>query len=168
MSQPDYKFIINIGDKTPLEYGGCFVFRDATGVYPPEVEILEVPENEVRPDAKKYIVRRFQLEPCTFTDGILSDNKFHPLHPAWFAKPETERASRPQDTTYLKGVADYCGMTEGELVAAFCADNSDTGIIQRAQAWRVVGEYHGFENLDSNPLYLTRTEAEQRILDYKK
>ena len=45
MSQTVWKFVTNLGDASPLDYGGLFVYIDETGVYPPEMERVEL-ENE--------------------------------------------------------------------------------------------------------------------------
>lgn len=161
MSQPKWKLIANLGDRNPIDYGGYFVYIDETGVYDPEAELLEV-TNENDCEATEWSVYRFSLERCTLENGILSDNKYHKDHAAWFAKPERERAERPQDTTYLKNVADCMGMELEALQAMFCSDNP----IERAHAYRCVGEYHGFENLDSYPLTFTdRAEVEARYAE---
>jgi len=144
--------IANLGDVNPYEYGGYFVFIDETGEYPPEAELL-VPPDEY--DGKKYIVYRFVLEPCTYENGILSDNPFHKDHPAWFATPESERAERPQDTTYLRSICECMDIDEDKLIRLFCSDDP----IERAEAWRCVGGYHGYHELDSYPLQLTRREV---------
>ena len=39
--------------------------------------------------------------------------------------------------------------------------------IERANAYRAIGQYHGEENLDSDPLTLTKEEAEERYEDEK-
>jgi hypothetical protein len=160
MSQPTWKMVANLGDASPLDYGGYFVFEDETEVYPPEAELLElVDEND---ENSAYIVFRFILERCTWQNGILSDNLFNPDHAAWFAQPESKRAERPQDSTYLRDVADYCGIDEQVLRMQFCSPLS----IERANAYRCIGEYHGFENLDSYPLTISRQEAESRYPQY--
>ena len=151
MSKPTWKLISNLGDATPLDYGGYFVFVDETGVYQPEAELLVVPDDDESDEL--YEVYRFVLEPCTYHNGILSDNPHHPSTPAWFAMP----AKQPQDTD-LSNVANYIGMPEHELIAAFISDDP----IDRAHAWRAVGDYHGFANLDSYPLQLSRSEAGRR------
>jgi hypothetical protein len=162
MTQPNWKLVANIGDVNPIDHGGHFVFVDTTGVYAPEVEILLTPDDydEFDPDDRTAIwhVYRYTLEPCTYIDGILSDNKFHPDHAAWFAKPETARAERPQDTTYLADLADAHGLTVAALVAMFTSDDT----LQRAEAWRIVHDYHGLENLDAYPLALNRSEVDER------
>jgi len=162
MSQPNWKYIANLGDANPIDHGGFFVYIDETGVYDPEVELLGVIEENDCGEASRWVVYRFSLERCTFEDGILSNNKFHKDHAAWFAEPECKRAERPQDTTYLSKVAECMGMDLETLQTLFCSDNP----IERAEAYRCVGEYHGFGNLDSYPLTLTDgTEVEQRYAE---
>ncbi len=53
------------------------------------------------------------------------------------------------------------GIEAEELIALFLSDDP----CERAQAWRCVGEYHGFDNLDSYPIYFTRAEIEARYAD---
>lgn len=156
-NQPNWECIGQLGDKNPIDHGGYFILRDRTGVYPEEGEKLFPPED---PDERgaKWEVRRFILDRCTYQNGILSDNQFHPNHAAWFAKPESERAERPQDTTYLKGVADYISSTVEEMIEWFCSENA----LDRARAYEAVGDYHGWANLDDYPLELTKTEVKRR------
>jgi hypothetical protein len=137
------------------------VARDATNE---EIDTL-IKEHLDFKSQLKWRVYRFVLEPCTYINGILSDNKYHPSKAAWFAKPESERKARPQDTTYLKNIADFVGITVDELAAEFTAGSNTEGLIKRALAWRAVGEYHGFENLDSYPLDFDRAEVEQRYAE---
>jgi hypothetical protein len=155
-TQPKWHCIAQLGDVNPLDYGGYWIFEDATGVYPPEAEYLAVDDDD---DGRlRYTAYRFALDRCTYADGILSDNPYHPDHPAWFAKPESERATRPQDTTYLADVAKSIGSDVGAVIAALCSDDPR----ERAHAYRAVGDYHGWDNLDSYPLQLSRTEARRR------
>jgi hypothetical protein len=161
--QPDWEFVANIGDATPFLHGGLFLYRDKTGVYGFEMEYLEPPPDEVDIDSKKarWRVWRVLLDKCTHIDGIVSDNKFHPEHPAWFAKPESERESRPQDTTYLKDIVTFNGAEIGEFISMLCSDD----IHQRGQAYRMIADYHGWENFDEDPLRLTKAEVEARYTD---
>ena len=176
--QPDWDVVGCVGDASPLIYGGGFVYVDKTGVYCPEVELIEAPEEtetvclnekdlpdedaeDFDPDAPKvepiydergkWTVYRFLLEDCTYIDGILSDNKYHPQLSAWFAGTEAKRKERPQDSTYLNDIADFCGMSCEDLVALFISADP----MERAFAWMKVGDYHGYENLDSYPLEFT-------------
>jgi hypothetical protein len=56
--QPVWEFIANLGDVNVTQYGGFLIYRDATGVYPPEVELYETSEDETG-----GTVFRFILEP---------------------------------------------------------------------------------------------------------
>jgi len=188
MSQPDWKFEAQLGDVNPIDHGGKFLFSDKTGVYAPELEVLELiegdTEDEYNDDGEletegdmKWQVHRFILEPCTYgrvvngeweplteyhPDGVLSDNKFHPGHAAWFAKPESEKANRPQDSTYLSNVASFVGSDLYELIEMFLSDD----LSQRALAWIAVADYHGIENLDQYPItFDDRRELEKRYAD---
>ncbi len=145
--QPKWQLLVNIGDATPLDYGGLFVFRDETGIYPEEMESLEVQNPDADDDSDlRYEVRRCVLERCTLTNGILSDNQFHPEHPAWFAGD-------------LAGVAANIGSTKEDLERMLCSEDP----LERAEAYRAIGDYHGWDNFDSDPLTLTRAEAETRV-----
>jgi len=53
------------------------------------------------------------------------------------------------------------GMEPEELIALFVSRDP----LERAHAWRDVGEYHGFDNLDEYPLTLTREEVQARYTD---
>ena len=158
-NQPVWKLIANLGDRNPIDYGGYFVYRDTTGVYTEEAEMLIAPDND--DGAGTWQVYRFILDKCTWrkSTGTLSDNKFHPEMCAWFAQRESARKTRPQDTSYLSGVASSIGTSLSELRALFCSDNP----LDRAHAYRAIGDYHGYANLDSYPVRLTsRTEVEAR------
>lgn len=145
MTQPKWKFVAQLGDVDPINYGGKFLFEDETGVYPPMLEILDV-EGDTEPVMSdddetleegnmKWEIHRISLEPCTFIDGILSDNKYHPEHPAWFAD-SLDSVSNSMDTTPEKLIEQFCG----------------EDIQERAWAYVTVGEYHGLINFDGYPL----------------
>jgi len=140
-TQPIWQQIAQLGDVHPVEYGGYWIFTDETGVYGAEAELLDSPDHE----DGKYFAYRFGLDRCTFIAGVLSDNRFHPDKPAWFADR-------------LASVAEGGGSTLDDIIAMFCSDDA----IERAAAYRMIGDYHGFDNLDSYPLVMTRAEAEAR------
>lgn len=149
-NQPTWKLIANIGDATPLDHGGLFVFRDETGVYTAEMELLTVRNPEASDDAAlQYEASRCVLDRCTLTNGILSDNKYHPECAAWFADD-------------LASVADNNGSDKAELERQLCSDDP----MERAEAYRAIADYHGWVNFDELPLTLTRAEAEVRVNGY--
>ena len=144
MTKPKWKLVANLGDVHPLEQGGYFVYVDETG-YEAEAELLIVEELYDGRD-QKYTVYRFTLARCTLIDGILSDNQFHPECMAWFGYRDSD----------LNDVAEFSGMAN--IAELFCSENP----VERAFAYRAIGEYHGFVNLDSYPIILSRAEAEER------
>ncbi len=141
--QPEWKCIAQLGDATPLEYGGYWVFIDTTNVYTAEAEYLFVPECEDEGPIKSY---SFSLDRCLFVNGVLSDNKFHPEHPAWFAKD-------------LADIAESNGISELEIINNLC----DRDPVNRAIFYRMIAEYHGWENFDNYSLELTNDEMIARF-----
>jgi hypothetical protein len=159
MSQPTWKLLGSLGDVNPVDNDGMLVYEDTTGVYPPEAVVISALIKDYEDDPDRWIVYRFPLDRCTYVDGVLSDNPFHPDLPAWFATPESRRAERPQDTTYLSNVASFTGTTEEELIEALCSDH----LIERAAAYEAIGSYHGFHGFDDDPITdLDRSEMEAR------
>lgn len=156
-NQPKWQLVANLGDASPLDFGGLFVYVDQTGVYAPECVRLErITDDETRGPAERWQAHRFILEPCTYdaqTD-TLSDNPFHPELAAWFAPNTTQRADRPQDGRGLEELAEFIGMTKPELIALFLSSDP----CERAHAWQSVGDFHGFDNLDSYPETYTRKD----------
>lgn len=145
-NQPSWNLIAQLGDANPIDYGGYFIYRDATGAYTEEAEWLETDDDD---DPGRWAVYRFALERCTYINGILSDNKFHPELDAWFAGS-------------VESMASCIGVEPSGLIGWFCSDDP----LERAEAYRIVGQYHGFVNLDAYPLEFTnRDEVESRYSD---
>ena len=146
MSQPTWKLIANLGDSSPLDYGGRFVFVDETGVYSPEVEVVELTDET--DGAEQWETRRYPLDRCTYVSGVLSDNPFHPDHAAWFAGS-------------IEQIAATSGTDAASLIADLCGDSATA----RALAYAAIEQYHGVENFDSYPNQWTtaeRAKLEQR------
>lgn len=142
LMQPIWKPLDNLGDVNPIDYGGYFVLEDTTGVYPPEAVLLETDD-----ECTEWTAHRFTLGPCTLTNGVLSDNRFHPLHPAWWADK-------------LESIASTVGQTPAELVEFFLSENP----LQRAHAYRSVIYSFGPEEFDSYPLrFKDRAEVEAYV-----
>lgn len=147
--QPRWKCTANLGDVNPVDEGGYFVLEDETGQYPAELEVLGVQDEDGR---TTWTVHRFPLERCTCQDGILSDNPQHPEHPAWFADS-------------IGAMARFADMAPQQLAAWFCSQDAKL----RAEAYRLVGLYHGWENLDQYPLtFNRRAEVKARYREYLK
>lgn len=149
--QPTWKLLTNLGDVHPVEYGGLFVFEDITGVYDPEMELIEAPEDSIDIDDPKarWTTRRVVLDRCTFINGVLSENEFHQDKPAWFADS-------------LASVAR--SMDCGDLVSLLCSEQA----INRAIAYRAIYDFHGWDNGDSYPNRYTKAEIEARIASFNQ
>lgn len=150
MSQPIWRFIVNLGDASPLDHGGYFVYEDTTGVYGFEAERIEPNDNgtievhrvcldrlrEVRENDRLYLV------PYKYEKTWP-----HPLsaYVEWFAED-------------LESVASYVDRTLEDLREALCSADG----IKRAEAYRAIYDYQGWVNGDESPMTLTRSEAKKR------
>jgi hypothetical protein len=146
MSQPTWRLLDVLGDVNPIDHDGMLVYEDTTGVYPPEAVVIVALIKDYEQDPDRWIVYRFPLERCTYVNGVLSDNEFHPESPAWFADS-------------IPSVADCFGLEAEELIEELCSDH----LVERAAAYQAIGDYHGYENLDHDPITdFDRSEMEAR------
>lgn len=164
MSQPNWKALANLGDAKPIDYGGYFVLEDTTGVYLPEVELIEInPESEEEEeegeenqspeeenDSPYAWVYRFILEKHTFENGVLSDNPYHKDCAVWYAKD-------------LPSVSSSVDIPEEELRALLLSEDP----IKRALGYRGIVYHFGPDEFDSYPLRLSRKELAERLSDEK-
>lgn len=162
MSQPVWKFIAQLGDANPIDHGGQFLFVDETDVYDPQLEVLELIEGDeddeynendelVHEGNMKWETHRFSLPKCTYQNGVLSENKYHPEHPAWFADG-------------ISSVANCVGADVDELISHLCGDD----IQARARAYMDIAGHWGINNFDDYPIdYDNRRELEERYADCK-
>lgn len=140
--QPLWQFIGNYGDVSYLDHGGMFLFKDLTGRYAPELEILEEPVI-----GREYKLYRVCLDKCYYTAGVLSDNKFHKNMEAWFSDiVEQSQMSLEEKEEFIKQ------MTSNKPK-------------ERVLGYLTVIDYHGAHNFDDYPRTLTYDEAKER---YKK
>ena len=146
MSQPQWELVANLGDVDWFEHGGIFVYRDKTGIYDPEIEILH--EISLGP----RLIDRFVAEKCYFTNGILSDNQYHLDYPVWFASD-------------LESISSFYGYDIETLIKYLCSDDP----IERALGYLAVYYYWGIDNLGGDRLELTPFETINRYRhDMKK
>ena len=141
--QPKLLFVTNLGDSHPLDHGGAFLFCDTTGVYPPELVIFEGFEDDKR--GAKVSVSVIQCEKCTYENGVLSDNPFHPTHAAWYADK-------------LDSVCSTCDVDKDEMISFLCSE--DVG--KRGLAYQTLVSYFGAYEFDQYPVEMTRTEIRKR------
>lgn len=179
--QPEWECIANLGDADPITYGGVLVYIDKTGVYPPEVEVIQEEENEdydadydqdydehLEYDEDKseelhWTIYRTPLERCTYdpVTECLSNNKYHPDHSAWFSQTIKERAERPQDSG-LESVCSSQGIARDELISLLCSEDP----IELAHGYRCIADTWGWNNFDDYPLTIkSRQEMKERYKD---
>lgn len=180
-NQPEWECVANLGDTDPITYGGILVYIDKTGVYPPEVEVIQEEENEdydsdydqgydepLEYDEDKseelhWTIYRMPLERCTYdpVTECLSDNQYHPDHSAWFSQTIKERAKRPQDSG-LESVCSSVGIARDQLIKLLCSDDP----IELAHGYRCIADTWGWHEFDSYPLTIkSRREMEERYKD---
>ena len=148
MSQPNWKYIANLGDVNPLDYGGFFIYEDTTKVYAAEGEYYIPEENQCY---------RFSLDKMSFVNGhLISADMLERSKTKSLPYPIESYTEWYEDS--LSSIASYIGVELSELQTWFTSDN----VLDRARAYESLGQYHGFENLDSYPLHLTKTEAKKR------
>ena len=157
--QPVWKLLANLGDASPVDYAGLFVYADASGVYPEESEKLVSPDS----DSGEWIVYRYSINRLEQygADSILIPYGFstrqdlpYPIetYSEWF-------------NSDLASVASFIGSDVITLRNQFCSSDP----LERARAYEAIGDYHGFENLDSYPLQFTnRAEVESRYQEKNK
>ena len=147
-NQPQWKFLTNLGDVNPLDYGGYFIFVDETGVYAPEGEVYD-------PDDHK--AWRFSLDQCHLYEGrLILKSLFDQA--ATLPRPLSDYGEWFGTSYILCSVAGAIGRTVEELQRLFCSDD----ILERADAYHELGMVFGFENLDTDPLDLPEEEAQER------
>ena len=137
------QFIGHLGDVNPVVHDGAVVLVDPELPDQPEMEVIvNYSEDGAGTPVRVF---RFEICRCTFTNGVLSDNKFHPDKPAWFAK-------------HIESV-EHCNSYEaGHLVEALCSED----LMVRAQAYYDLLYFFGEDEFDSDPLILSEREAEHR------
>lgn len=144
--QPQWRRIGSVGDVNPIDHGGGYVYSDLNGDYPPEIEWIQPSGEDESGDPINWLVYRWVLDRCTWTNGILSDNPYHPDSPAWFAKS-------------LWGICETIGQPKRQMITDLCSPDANV----RALAYLEIAQYHGFGNFDEYPLTFTdRDEIEKR------
>jgi len=157
MSQPKWTFVTNLGDENPLEYGGLFLYRDETGVYPEEIERVE-PWTDDDEGGLRWEVQRTVLERLLDVDGMLV-SLGAPEYAAEQRRPVSAWKEWFSDS--LGEVAKTTGRDLAELREAFCSTNAFT----RAYAYIDVANHHGWDNFDSEPRELTHVQISKRYTD---
>lgn len=147
--QPSYWAIANIGDVSPLEYGGKFVCIDRTGNYDP---ILWIFYPEASGDDGLFYTYHVELPRCFMVHGDsvnniigVGANFYHPYLTEWFGDKEK-----------LTRVADSCGKTFDSLCDSLCSSN----VIERAFAYDSLISYYGVHEFDDYSSRIDKAQVE--------
>lgn len=155
--QPEWKFVSNLGDASPIEHGGYFLYHDATGAYGYEAEILQLVSDDMDADADdaRWQVYRVCLERFQMVKGYMVPIGYtaewpHPLasYVEWFDES-------------LADVAETMGLDEKSIREQLCSDKGE----DLALAYQAIAAFCGWENFDHAPQTLTRAEVEARYVD---
>lgn len=135
MSQPEWKLLYSTDTEA--------LYTDATGVYPPELEILE--EINDAPASERFQVFRVTLDKRT--PGKPDDDGVTPWfegHPEWYDKD-------------IPDAARTCGQELAEVIEAFCSDDPR----DLAYAYGVIAGHWGWQNFDHYPLTIPEWRGEE-------
>ena len=145
-NQPEWEFITNLGDVSPLDHGGLFLYKDKTGVYEPELERCEPIENG------KFLIHRVSLERYKRLDKYLVSIAYND---SW---PNPAPQYQPWFKDRLQEIDESRDCYEEEIIEELCSDDPK----KLASAYEAIYNYLGWDNGDSYPLTITREEAEKR------
>jgi hypothetical protein len=116
-------------------------------------------EDEEGYEQHKYVLHRFDIErfkivkdPSDPSKAYLVSERYEPSWPHPLASYEEWFADD------LEAVARSMGGSALELAQAFCSADPKV----RAGAYDAVGGYHGFDNFDSEPLFINEPELDKR------
>jgi len=156
--QPKWTFVENLGNKSPLDHGGLFLYRDETGVYPEEIERLKPLGWDTVGD-ESFEVRSFLVERLLEAKNMLvplmapkwAEDHGVPVETwvEWFSEPKK-----------MFDVELSSGYTAYEIREAFVSTDAST----RARAYIAVADYYGWEYFDAAPQVLTREQVLARYV----
>jgi hypothetical protein len=129
--QPTWKFAGRVGDADPIAYGGGFVYRDATGVYPPELTLFE-------PASDEFWHRTGGGTPVRIFRIIIERNLLN----EWWWKN-------------LQQVANATGRSRESLQEAA----RDGSILEQAQLYSDLISHFGPYEFDQDPVTMTEDQA---------
>lgn len=145
--QPIWKLSANLGDANPLD-GGVLLYSDSTGVYPPELVLIEANLPKEGED-ETWQVSRIVCDRCHPIGDIgVGSNRYHPSMPDWFSHR-------------LASVADYCGCSPVDLQTSLC----DANEVNRGLGYQSIVSYFGTYEFDQYPVTMTEAELRNRYPD---
>lgn len=138
MAEPKITVLANLGDRNALDYGGHIVFQ------------AEMPDGRITYHSEFWeepVKRQHRMKPAPKED-------VYEVY-RWDIEPD---AVKDLDWAELASVAESIGVDPAQFEASGRSENP----VERAMFYEQVGRHHGFENLDSYPVTLTRKEMEER------
>jgi len=145
MIDKNWKCIAQLGDVNPIDHGGLWVMIDKTGEHDPMIELLDVHDLDNDTVLREYALTL--IDRCTYIDGVLSDNPYHPGLAAWFSKD-------------IDRIASCMGCETQDLIDLLCSADP----IDRAMGYRDLISYYGINNFGGYDMSeLTRGEAKKRF-----
>jgi len=192
--EPEVVVLGNLGDKSPLDYGGLIVFRYVNrGKAYIGAEYWDEPLEE---EQRKYKVWTAELAPgmdlgefATREEAIREIRKrLKPVYEmtesstkvefwvdnAWVGGAFLDERGEDRYTVYRFDIeddpvkdlnwADWFAIvdTMGVSVTELGEMSISPNPLQRAELYRMVGDHHGWDNIDGYPLRLSRPEMEER------
>lgn len=159
MSQPEWKFVDNLGDVNAIDHGGLFLYEDATGQYPAELEKLE--RNSDADDAT-FTIHRVTLGRCKEESSDDADGRTHTVYLVPFNYESSWPHPLPDyEEWFVKDLGKVAAFVDTEVLTLrkqLCSDDSK----ERAKAYQAIYDYHRWADGDSYPLTLTIDEVEDR------
>jgi hypothetical protein len=136
------KIVANLGDVDFVGEGGTLVFaNDEAEHYSPEEGA-----------AWRYPLERFK----TYGSFLVPEG----YDETW---PHPAQTYRPWFEGSIRDMSESFDVPEDELIAML----TDESPVERAIAYDIIGGYHGFGNLDTDPLELSPREAKKRYKNVK-
>lgn len=144
MTQPRWKLLANLGDRDFSGVGGTLVYEDAGRHFLPEGEHY-IPETG---EVFRFPLERYQHHELGFLVPVDYEPKW-PLPPTMY---------RPWFEGSLTAMAETFDTSEDEIKEMLVSDEPAV----RAEAYDIIGRYHGFGNLDHEPQTIGEKEAKKR------
>lgn len=139
------------------DYSALYI--DETGVYAPELEILE--EVFDAPDDQRFLVFSASIERQKVVTETNPDGSVTQWLVPEAYKPEWRHPISSYPEWYVKHLADVatsCGIDSGEeeIREELCSDDPS----ERARAYESIAAHFGWENFDSYPLTISTKQAD--------
>jgi hypothetical protein len=146
-NQPSWTCVANLGDNTPLEYGGAFLLVDETGVYDPELAVWDEPTEDDR-----YEVYRFSVERLY---KVEHEDRLYYVHKGIRDGFEAGTLPYPIDR-YEEWFQD--DLDDIDAPGALLCMLLDEDPRANAAAYLSIAGHFGMENFDSDPLHMGKRE----------